>query len=187
MLLNATAEDLKREEAQRRYAAALIKSTEAQKDLEEALRGMHRAGEYPSPPQRLRFSLEDERKGATHKFELGANEDKIKGYIISGTYSDGALGEIFIVAEKQGSFVSGLMDSFATVFSIALQSGVSLDRLVNKFKHTRFEPAGYTRDPDIRNATSVLDYLVQWLDKRYNQPEEEETDGEHGSTVTTDE
>jgi ribonucleoside-diphosphate reductase alpha chain len=185
-VLNTTEEDIKRKEVQDRYTEALTKSLEAHKNLEEALRNMHRIGEYPAPPERLRFSLDNEREGATHKFELGSGADKIEGYITSGTYSDGTLGEIFIVAEKQGSFVSGLMDSFATVFSIALQSGVSLDRLINKFRHTRFEPAGYTQNPDIRNASSILDYLVQWLDQRYNQPKEDD-DGESGTTDATDE
>lgn len=175
---------IKRKEAQHAYSIALTEYIEAQKKLEEAMRAMHRAGEYPAPPNRLRFNLDSERQGATHKFEMGAGADKIEGYITSGVYTDGTLGEIFIVAEKQGSFVSGLMDSFATVFSIALQSGVSLDRLINKFRHTRFEPAGYTQNPDIRTASSVLDYLVQWLDQRYNQPEEK--DGPAEPTPTTD-
>lgn len=177
-------EDLedKRTAAHVQYEEALTELSRAQKKMEEALRVLHREGEYPSPPRFLRFSLSDERKGMTHKFQLGAAADKVEGYVTSGTYSDGKLGEIFVVAEKQGSFVSGLLDSFATVFSIALQFGVPLERLTTKFRHTRFEPSGYTQDKEIRTATSVLDYMMQWLELRYLNEEKDD-----GTTPTTDE
>lgn len=163
-----------------RYHDALSKSMEAQEELEMRLNDMHKIGEYPPPPKGLRFPLDDDqRAGVTHTMKIGFGEDGIKGYITTGVYSDGTLGEVFIKAEKQGSFISGLMDSFATVFSIALQSGVPLDRLISKLRFTRFEPAGFTKNPEIRNASSVLDYLAQRLAQKYNKPiKQEENDGE---------
>lgn len=169
-----------------RYEAALAKSAEAQRELEVALRDMHRIGEYPAPPKVLRFPLDDaERNGMTHKMEIGIGAEGIKGYMTSGVYSGGSLGEIFISAEKQGSFASGLLDSFATVFSIALQSGVPLDRLIGKLRHTRFEPAGFTKSDKIRSAKSALDYLAQWLELKYNQSiKQEDSSGEPNANDT---
>ena len=155
-----------------RYREALKKYGEAQSDLATALKGMHGIGEYPPPPPRLRFPLDKERLGKTRKMQIGFGPDKMKGYFTAGTYSDGTLGEIFITAEKQGSFVSGLMDGFATVFSIALQSGVSLEKLLSKCRHTRFEPAGITPSQDIPTASSVLDYLAQWISQKFVNGEE---------------
>ena len=163
-----------------RYHDALSKSMEAQEELETALRAMHEIGEYPPPPKGLRFPPDDaQREGTTHTMRIGLGKEGIKGYVTTGVYSDGTLGEIFIKAEKEGSFVSGLMDSFATVFSIGLQSGVPLDRLISKLRFTRFEPAGFTKNPEIHSASSVLDYLAQWLVKKYSKPiKQEENDGE---------
>ena len=165
-------------EIREHYQAALATYQEANDGLGEALKAMHGIGEYPPPPKGLRFSLDDERPGMTRKMKIGFGEEGIKGYITSGTYSDGTLGEIFISAEKQGSFVSGLMDSFAKVFSIALQSGVPLDRLIQKFMFTRFEPAGVTNNPAIPIASSPLDYLARWLKLNYAPINLEEEDGE---------
>lgn len=169
-----------------RYHDALTKSMEAQDELEHALNAMHKIGAYPPPPKVLRFPLDDaERSGITHTMRIGVGEEGIKGYMTSGVYSDGTLGEVFISAEKQGSFISGLMDSFATVFSIALQSGVPLDRLIGKLRHTRFEPAGFTSSDTIRSAKSALDYLAQWLEQKYNQAiKQEEKDGEAATSDT---
>jgi hypothetical protein len=169
--------ELQRQSVRQTYDDALIKFKEAQQALEDTLRGLHRIGEYPPPPKRLRFCLADERGGKNRKFDIGTGEGSIEGYITSGTYSSGELGEIFIVAQKQGSFVSGLMDGFATVFSIALQHGVPLESLISKFRHTRFEPAGYTKDDQIKNASSVLDFVMQWLELRYTAQPKEEADG----------
>ena len=171
------------EEVKRRYALALAESAQARVKLKAALDAMHRIGEYPPPPRRLRFPLNDERIGGTHKIEIGAADCKLEGYVTSGTYSDGTLGEIFILAEKHGALVSGLMDGFATVFSIALQSGVPLERFTDKLMYTRFEPAGFTQNPKIRMARSILDYLMQWLDQKYNKPKEEDTDGRNGEAI----
>lgn len=161
-----------------RYEAALAKNAAAQKELEAALNEMHKIGEYPPPPKSLRFPLDDQRKGLTRKMKIGVGEQGIEGFITSGVYSDGSLGEVFILAEKRGSFVSGLMNSFAAVFSIALQSGVPLERFITKFKHTRFEPAGVTNTPTIPLASSPLDYLVRWLEQHYVESAKEAPDVE---------
>ncbi len=108
-------------------------------------------------PRRER--LPDTRQSITHKFNIGGHE----GYISVGLYPDGRPGELFITMAKQGSTIGGLMDSFGTAVSLALQYGVPLEVLVNKFSHTRFEPMGHTHNPDIRIAKSVVDYIFRWM------------------------
>lgn len=109
--------------------------------------------------QPVRKKMPDTRTSVTHKFEVGGQ----KGYITAGLHADGSLGEIFVQMSKEGSTIGGLMDSLATVTSIALQYGVPLETLVRKFAYQRFEPAGYTRNPHIRQATSLVDYVFRWL------------------------
>jgi ribonucleoside-diphosphate reductase alpha chain len=111
----------------------------------------------------LRRKLPDERKSITHKFDIAGHE----GYIIAGMYEDGQPGEIFITMSKEGSTISGLMDSFATAISIALQYGVPLRGLVDKFSHMRFEPSGFTKNPDIPMAKSIMDYIFRWLATKF--------------------
>ncbi len=113
----------------------------------------------------LRRRLPDERKSITHKFSVGGHE----GYITVGMYEDGSLGEIFIVMSKEGTVVSGLMDSFATAISLALQYGVPLKVLTNKFSHTRFEPSGWTNNKQIPMAKSIMDYIFRWLSLKFPQ------------------
>jgi ribonucleoside-diphosphate reductase alpha chain len=114
----------------------------------------------PDAPLRpYRRKLPDERSAITHKFAIGQHE----GYLTVGLYEDGQPGEIFITMAKEGSTVSGLMDSFATAVSLALQYGVPLKVLCDKFSHTRFEPSGWTQNPGIRQAKSVMDYIFRWL------------------------
>jgi ribonucleoside-diphosphate reductase alpha chain len=108
-------------------------------------------------PRRER--LEDTRQSITHKFSIAGHE----GYLCVGLYPDGRPGEIFITMAKEGSTIGGIMDSFGTSLSIALQYGVPLEVLVNKFSHTRFEPMGHTSNKDIRIAKSVVDYIARWL------------------------
>lgn len=108
-------------------------------------------------PRRER--LEDTRQSVTHKFSIAGHE----GYLCVGLYPDGRPGEIFITMAKEGSTIGGIMDSFGTALSIALQYGVPLEVLVNKFSHTRFEPMGHTTNKDIRIAKSVVDYIARWL------------------------
>ncbi len=113
-----------------------------------------------TPGERLaRRRLPDERRSITHKFSIGGHE----GYMTVGMYDDGSPGELFVVMAKEGSVVSGLMDSFATSISMALQYGVPLRVLCDKFSHTRFEPSGFTGNPDIPIAKSITDYIFRWL------------------------
>jgi ribonucleoside-diphosphate reductase alpha chain len=116
-----------------------------------------------------RRHLPDERKSVTHKFSIGNH----KGYITVGMYEDGTPGEIFVVIAKEGSVVSGLMDSFATAVSLTLQYGVPLKVLVNKFAHTRFEPSGFTKNPQIPIAKSLGDYIFRWLASKFLTKEEQ--------------
>ena len=116
-------------------------------------------------PQRRR--LPDERRAITHHFSVGGQE----GYVTVGLYEDGQPGELFIKMSKEGSTVSGLMDSFATAVSLALQYGVPLRVLCDKFSHMRFEPSGWTGNARIGFAKSVMDYLFRWLDLRFLQGE----------------
>jgi ribonucleoside-diphosphate reductase alpha chain len=112
-------------------------------------------------PHRRR--LPTERTAVTHKFEINGHE----GYITVGLYPDGQPGEIFLKMAKEGSTVSGLMDSFATTVSVALQYGVPLKDLVNKFAHVRFEPSGFTGNSEIPIAKSIVDYIFRWLGSRF--------------------
>lgn len=114
-------------------------------------------------PTRRRRRLPDERPSITHKFSIAGHE----GYITVGMYEDGMPGEIFIVMSKEGSVVSGLMDSFATSISLGLQYGVPLEVLVDKFSFTRFEPSGFTNNPRIRVAHSITDYIFRWLADKF--------------------
>ncbi|MFH1973283.1 MAG: vitamin B12-dependent ribonucleotide reductase [Patescibacteria group bacterium] len=117
-------------------------------------------------PRRRR--LPDERKALTHKFQIGPHE----GYITVGLYDDGVPGEVFITMNKEGSTLSGLMDAFSTSVSVGLQYGVPLKILVNKFSHVRFEPSGFTANPNIRVAKSIIDYIFRWMGMKFLPPEE---------------
>ena len=108
-------------------------------------------------PRRER--LPDTRQSITHKFSVAGHE----GYITVGLYEDGRPGELFITMAKEGSTIGGLMDCFGTAVSMSLQYGVPLEVYVNKFSHTRFEPMGHTKNPDIRIAKSIVDYIFRWL------------------------
>ena len=121
----------------------------------------------------LRHKLPDERRSITHKFDIAGHE----GYIIAGMYEDGQPGEIFITMSKEGSTISGLMDSFATAISIALQYGVPLKGLVDKFSHMRFEPSGFTKNPDIPMAKSIMDYIFRWLASKFLDGEAQQEAG----------
>ena len=115
----------------------------------------------PSAPRRRK--LPDERRALTHKFSVAGHE----GYITVGLYEDGTPGEIFLTMAKEGSTISGLMDAFATAISLTLQYGVPLEALVEKFSHMRFEPAGYTKNPEIPIAKSLVDYIFRWLASKF--------------------
>ena len=110
-----------------------------------------------------RRKLPDERQSITHKFDIAGHE----GYITVGMYEDRTPGEIFVTMSKQGSTISGLMDSFATAISFALQYGVPLQFLVDKFSHMRFEPSGFSKNPQIPYAKSIVDYLFRWMASKF--------------------
>lgn len=135
-----------------------------------------------------RRRLGDERRSLTHKFSIGGQE----GFITVGLYDDGQPGELFITMSKQGSVLSGLMDSFAVSISLALQYGVPLAHLVNKFSHVRFEPSGFTKNAQIPIAKSIIDYIFRWLAVKFLSREDQlrvgihlETDIEEVASVVT--
>ena len=107
----------------------------------------------------LRRRLSDTRTAITHKFDIAGHE----GYLTVGLFEDNQPGELFITMAKEGSTIGGLMDSVGTLTSLALQYGVPLEALVKKFAHQRFEPSGFTKNPDIRNASSITDYVFRWM------------------------
>jgi ribonucleoside-diphosphate reductase alpha chain len=116
-----------------------------------------------SPPKGLRNHLPDERRSVTHKFRVGSHE----GYLVVGLYPDGQPGEIFITMAKEGSTMSGLINSVAQAVSVGLQFGVPLRLFCSKFSFTRFEPSGWTGNPAIPQATSVLDYVFRWIETKF--------------------
>ncbi|MFQ5351059.1 MAG: vitamin B12-dependent ribonucleotide reductase, partial [Thermoanaerobaculia bacterium] len=120
-----------------------------------------------------RRKLPDERQALTHKFSINGHE----GYLTVGLYENGQPGEIFLVMAKEGSTISGLMDAFATAVSIALQYGVPLPTLVDKFTHTRFEPSGFTNNPEIPIAKSMMDYIFRWLASKFLNREDQQAAG----------
>ena len=124
------------------------------KELEaEVTRLRHESGKP------LRRRLSDTRTAVTHKFDIAGHE----GYLTVGLFDDDQPGELFITMAKEGSTIGGLMDSIGTLTSMALQYGVPLEALVRKFAHQRFEPSGFTKNPEIRNASSITDYVFRWL------------------------
>jgi ribonucleoside-diphosphate reductase alpha chain len=127
----------------------------------------------PPAPAPYRRKLPDERRSITHKFSVSGHE----GYVTVGLYEDGKPGEIFIVMSKEGSTISGLMDSFATAISLTLQYGVPLEALVDKFTHMRFEPSGFTKNPEIPMAKSLVDYIFKWLGSKFMTAEQKKAIG----------
>ena len=113
--------------------------------------------------QPVRRKLPDERRALTHKFDIAGHE----GYITVGLFDDGVPGEIFLVMAKEGSTISGFADAFAQAISYSLQYGVPLQVLVDKFSHQRFEPAGLTKNPDVRVAKSIVDYVFRWMATKF--------------------
>ncbi len=130
------------------------------KDKEKAIAVAPVAG-----PTRRR--LPDERNAITHKFDIAGHE----GYITVGLFEDGTPGELFLVMAKEGSTISGFADAFAQAISYALQYGVPLQDLVDKFSHVRFEPSGMTKNPDVRFAKSIVDYIFRWMAAKFLSPE----------------
>jgi ribonucleoside-diphosphate reductase alpha chain len=123
-------------------------------ELEKELESLRLKADRP-----VRNRMPETRVSLTHKFDIAGHE----GYLTVGLYEDGQPGEIFIQMSKEGSTIGGLMDTVATLTSMALQYGVPLESLLKKFAYQRFEPSGFTKNPDIRNATSITDYVFRWL------------------------
>lgn len=127
----------------------------------------------PAEPKPTRRHLPEDRSAICHKFEIAGHE----GYIHIGFYEDGTPGEMFIRMAKEGSTISGLMDTIATLTSVSLQYGVPLEALVSKFSHVRFEPSGFTRNPDIPFAKSLTDYIFRFLGTRFLSTEQKQDAG----------
>ncbi len=144
-------------------SAAGTKTANSTKDDARIAAGHVEEENLNGPPRAVRHKLQEERASITHKFKVGDHE----GYITVGLYPDGKPGELFITMAKEGSTVSGLMDSFALAVSIALQHGVELKLFCEKFAHTRFEPSGWSGNPDIGYAKSIMDYIFRWLQLRF--------------------
>ncbi len=135
-------------------AATAAEANEQVKELQAELDKLREQAVQP-----LRRRLPDTRSSVTHKFDIAGHE----GYLTVGLFENGQPGELFITMAKEGSTIGGLMDSIGTLTSMALQYGVPLDALVKKFAHQRFEPSGFTKNPDVRNASSITDYVFRWM------------------------
>ena len=147
-----------------------LNTSHGKKAKEPGVRALENAGFKP-----VRRKLPAVRRAMTHKFSIGGHE----GYITVGMYDDGKPGEIFLVMAKEGSAISGLMDSFATAISLALQYGVPLKVLIDKFSHVRFEPSGHTGNQEVPFAKSIVDYIFRWLASKFLSTEEQLQAGVH--------
>jgi ribonucleoside-diphosphate reductase alpha chain len=134
----------------------------AEAEVREVVKEVVKVVETPK-----RRKLPDERNSITHKFDIAGHE----GYITVGLFDDGTPGEIFLTMAKEGSTISGFADAFAQAISYSLQYGVPLQALVDKFSHARFEPSGMTKNPEIRFAKSIVDYIFRWLATKFLSPE----------------
>jgi ribonucleoside-diphosphate reductase alpha chain len=130
-------------------------------ELEEKISEMETlvSGLQKQATQPLRRRLSDTRMAVNHKFDIAGHE----GYLTVGLFEDGRPGELFVTMAKEGSTIGGLMDTIGALTSMALQYGVPLESLVKKFAHQRFEPSGFTKNPDIRQASSIIDYVFRWM------------------------
>jgi ribonucleoside-diphosphate reductase alpha chain len=142
--------------------------TGKKKDKDELAAEIEIVAMPAAEPKPYRRRLPVERNAVTHKFDIAGHE----GYITVGLYDDGQPGEIFLKMAKEGSTISGLMDTFATTVSVALQYGVPLHDLVFKFAHVRFEPSGFTSNPEIPIAKSIIDYIFRWMGSRFLPPDD---------------
>ncbi len=140
-------------------------------ELEDVVTELRKKADEP-----VRRRMAETRVAINHKFEIAGH----KGYLTVGMFEDGQPGELFIQMNKEGSTIGGLMDTVATLTSIALQYGVPLESLVKKFAYQRFEPSGFTRNPDIRNATSITDYIFRWLGCQFIKGYKEATSPNRG-------
>jgi ribonucleoside-diphosphate reductase alpha chain len=142
--------------------AGVADTRNAGTDVREVVKEVVKIVERPT-----RRKLPDERPSITHKFDIAGHE----GYITVGLFDDGQPGEIFLTMAKEGSTISGFADAFAQAISYALQYGVPLQVLVDKFSHARFEPSGMTKNPEVRFAKSIVDYIFRWMATKFLSPE----------------
>jgi ribonucleoside-diphosphate reductase alpha chain len=154
-----------------------VSRDEVVRGYEQTIAGLARQNEelLARLGQPARRKMPETRNSKTHKFEIAGHE----GYITVGLYDDGSPGELFVYMSKEGSTIGGLMDTVATLTSMALQYGVPLEQLVNKFAFQRFEPSGYTRNPWIRTAFSITDYVFRWLGCEFIPGYKEATSPDH--------
>src|SRR6059036_2446554 len=165
--LGAKAISIYRDGSKRTQPLNTSKDKEAAADGADGARGFSRADVAAMARTPVRRKLPDERQAITHKFDIAGHE----GYITVGLFEDGQPGEIFLVMAKEGSTISGFADAFAQAISYALQYGVPLQDLVDKFSHVRFEPSGMTKNPDVRFAKSIVDYIFRWMAAKFLSPE----------------
>ncbi len=135
----------------------------------------------PTPPTAspvlVRRRLPSERHSVTKKFQLAykhknGTNDVMSLYVTAGRFEDGTLGEVFIKADRMGALAHGALDATATTISLLLQYGVPLEVVTEKLRYTRYDPSGFTGDPEFPTCTSALDLIAQWLDKRFGRPKE---------------
>ncbi|MEO6788698.1 MAG: vitamin B12-dependent ribonucleotide reductase, partial [Chthoniobacteraceae bacterium] len=142
-------------------------------DLEKEITDLRKLADQP-----VRRRMSDTRVSLTHKFDIAGHE----GYITVGMFDDGQPGELFIQMQKEGSTIGGLMDTVGALTSMALQYGVPLESMVRKFAHSRFEPSGFTKNPDIRTASSITDYVFRWLGCQFIKGYKEATSPKRAQT-----
>jgi ribonucleoside-diphosphate reductase alpha chain len=130
-------------------------------------------GSHAPVPLVARRTLPDERQGATKRIQLTHPGGVLKIYVTTGTFPDGSLGEIFLKADRSGSTISGLLDALSMTASIALQYGVPVEKLVEKWSRMQFDPSGSTTDPEMRRVSSIVDAVARWLAAKYLKPEDE--------------
>ncbi len=166
-----------------------LKAIAIYRDGSKGVQPLSTGKQAPGKPEKkelrpIRRRLPEERQSITHKFVIGDHE----GYVTVGLYPDGKPGEVFLVMAKEGTVVSGLSDCFATAISLALQYGVPLEVLVDKFTHTRFEPSGFTHHPQIRYAKSITDYIFRYLALKFKDQGSvsEDSGGLPGAPLGTD-
>jgi len=146
-----------------------LKSITIYRDGSKGSQPITTKGNGKNNERNTRRALPDTRPAITHKFSVAGQE----GYAIVGTYEDGTPGELFVKISKEGSTLSGVFDAFAIAISLALQAGVPLTSLISKFSHMSFEPAGFTTNPNIRTASSIVDYIFRWMEQEFGKKNEE--------------
>lgn len=159
-------DNLEKQDVLGEYKAVLAQCNELQKVLEEKLLACNNQDIFPSPPPLTRFRLPETRDSITHSVDFRVDGEDLAVYIQPSFYGDGVMGEVFLKADRQGSFVSGLTDALSIILSVALQYGVPLTHIVEKLKGSRSgEGICALGNPPIKRCKSVVDYLAQWLER----------------------